>query len=159
MIGLTYAELKALNPYDGSLQRAAKLLGGPHKWKTKVTAAQARDAGIPFDDILWAVSALALTDKEIERRLRLWMADLAARVLHIFERDYPKDERPRNAIIATRQFARGEIGDAAAAAAGAAAWDAAAAAEQEWQFDRLIARLDDPEPNDWPLPIIAKEVA
>lgn len=46
--------------------------------------------------------------------------------------------------------------DAAWAAARHAAWatarDAARAAEQQWQFDRLVAWLSDPEPEDWPLP-------
>ena len=51
-------------------------------------------------------------------------ADCAEHVLHIFERDYPNDKRPREAIEAARAFARGEID----AAAWAAAWSAADAA-------------------------------
>lgn len=48
-----------------------------------------------------------------ERTMRLSAADFAERVLPLFEKERPNDDRPRNAIIAARQFARGEI-DAAA---------------------------------------------
>jgi hypothetical protein len=70
-------------------------------------------------------------------------------VLNIFEKKYPNDKRPREAIEVGRKYARHEIdaaaGDAARAAAGAAAraaaraaaWDAAWAAEKEWQIKQL----------------------
>jgi len=202
---LTYDGLISLSPCADELKRVVRRLGGPEKWNGKqITAAQARDAGISFDSILWAASALARDDKDIDRRLRLWMADCAARVLHIYEKT-ETSTAPREAIIAARQYARGEIEAAAraaraaaraaeaardavrdaAGAAEAAAWaagdaaedaawsaaedaardavrdarnaawaagDAAWAAEERWQFDRLIARLSDDEPEDWPLP-------
>ena len=168
-IGLTYAGLKELQPCADSQKRVARLLGGAKAWNGRtVTAADARQAGCTFDDLVWAASAVARSNPDVERRLRLWIADCAARVLHIYEKtgDSPA---PRAAIVASRQFARGEIrfaawdaawdaaraaGDAGAAA-GAAAWAAGAAAraaEETWQFDRLIARLSDIEPEDWPLP-------
>jgi len=134
---LSYTELKALDPCTDSLRRVAKLMGGAAKWNGKrVNAADARKAGATFDDIVWAASAIARTNTDVDRRLRLWLADCAARVLHIYEREYPADDRVRNTIVASRQFARGEIGAAAWAAAGAdardsawaAAWDAAGAA-------------------------------
>jgi len=134
---LSYTELKALDPCTDSLRRVAKLMGGATKWNGKrVNAADARKAGATFDDIVWAASAIARTNTDVDRRLRLWLADCAARVLHIYEREYPADDRVRNTIVASRQFARGEIGAAAWAAAGAdardsawaAAWDAAGAA-------------------------------
>jgi len=130
---LSYTELKALDPCTDSLRRVAKLMGGATKWNGKrVNAADARKAGATFDDIVWAASAIARTNTDVDRRLRLWLADCAARVLHIYEREYPADDRVRNTIVASRQFARGEIGAAAWAAAGtaarAAAWDAARAA-------------------------------
>ncbi len=98
---------------------------------------------------------------------RLFAADCAEQVLHIFEAERPGDDRPRKAIEAARQFARGEIdaaaedaawdaawaaaGAAAGAAARAAAWDAAwdavwtAArdAECEWQSTRLLEYLEE----------------
>lgn len=197
---LTYDGLIALSPCKEELRRVVRKLGGPKKWNGKqITAARAREAGVSFDNILWTASALARGDQDIERRLRLWMADCAARVLHIYEKTEPS-EAPRKAIIAARQYARGEIGadaraeawgeafDAACdadwasarvaawAAKGAAAWAvaegaawvtagavardaarvaawaAARAAEKDWQFNRLIERLSDNEPEDWPLP-------
>ena len=140
---LTYAELKALQPCEDSLKRVAKLFGGARKWNgRKISASEARSAGATFDDIVWAASALTRKDKDVERRLRLWMADCAARVLHIYEKTGDSDA-PRKAIVAARRFARGEIDEASGAAAGAA--------EEQWQFARLIDRLEG-EPEDWPLP-------
>ena len=52
-----------------------------------------------------------------ERTARLYAADCAERVLPIFERECPNDDRPRKAIEAARAFAYGEIDDAALAAA------------------------------------------
>lgn len=92
-----------------------------------------------------------------DRTLRLFAADCAERTLHIFERDYPNDDRPRKAIEAARLFAEGKIdaaawdaardtardtaraaarvaaGAAARVAAGVAAW----AAERAWQRARF----------------------
>ena len=130
---LTYDELRALKPCSDSLLRVTKLMGGAKKWDgKKIGAEQARKLGATFDDLIWAASALALKNPDVARRLRLWMTDCAARVLHIYEADYPNDDRPRNAIIAARKFARGKIDDAASDAASdaarAAASDAASAA-------------------------------
>lgn len=151
---LTYDELKSLSPCRDDFARVSKLLGDADGWNgNKIDAAKARKAGCTFNDVLWAASALARKDADTERRVRLWMADCAARVLHICEKTESSDA-PRKAIIAARQFARGEIDEAARAAARAAAWDAARAAawdaEQDWQFDRLIERLTG-EPDDIPL--------
>ena len=152
---LTYDELKALSPCRKDFARVSRLLGGEKGWNgNRINAAQARAAGCTFDDILWAASALSRKDRDVERRVRLWMADCAARVLHIYEKT-EKSQAPRNAIIAARQFARGEIDAAAMAAARdaarAAAWAAARDAERAWQFDRLVERLTS-EPDDVPLP-------
>jgi hypothetical protein len=190
---LTYPELVKLKPCPERRAAVAKMFGGARKWNgNPITAQQARDAGATFFDIVWAASALARTSPDVDRRVRLWLADCAAHVLHVFEQDCRGDHRPRHSIVAARQFARGEI-DAAASypardaawaaawaiadaasypardAAWAAAWaasypvnDACAAAwaasypardaEEQWQFDRLIAWLSDPEPQEWPLP-------
>ena len=93
-----------------------------------------------------------------EKTARLFAADCAERVLPIFEKDSPKDDRPRKAIEAARAFARGEIDDAARTAAWDAAWDAAKdaawdaawaaargaaeGAEREWQTERLFQYLN-----------------
>ncbi len=189
MISITYDDLKALNPCPDKMQSVTKLMGGAKAWgRTRIDAAEARKRGASFDDIVWTASAVARSNPDVERRLRLWLADCSARVLHIFEKEYPADTRVRDCIIAGRAFTRGQITDAARAsaraaardaaraaawdaawdaawaaaratawdAARAAAWDAARdaarAAEELWQFDRLILWLSDEEPQDWPLP-------
>jgi hypothetical protein len=63
-----------------------------------------------------------------EKNARLFAADCADHVLHIFEKERPNNDRPRRAIQAARDFALGKIEAAARAAAGAAAGDAAWAA-------------------------------
>lgn len=65
------------------------------------------------------------------RSLRLFAADCAEHVLHIFEKERPTDNRPRKAIEAARAFARGEIDAAAGAAARDAAGDAAGDAARD----------------------------
>lgn len=47
---------------------------------------------------------------ETDRRLvATWAADCAERVLVLFEAEAPTDGRPRDAIVRTRAFARGEL--------------------------------------------------
>ena len=143
-LALTYDEVSALDPCSDNFRKAVKCLGGKAKWNgNKINAATAREAGFTFDMMIWLVSSVSRKDADVERRLRLWLADCAAHVLHIYEKT-ETSEAPRNAIVATRQFARGEID----AAARDAAWDA----EEEWQYDRLVLRLSENEPEDWPLP-------
>jgi len=78
-----------------------------------------------FDDCLWSLRA---TIDDCDVIARLMAADFAEAALPLFEKQRPRDDRPRKAIIAARAFARCEIGAAARAAAGAAAGDAARAA-------------------------------
>ena len=141
---ISVAAIMKFNPCLSSMADARRVLPK----RRRFTTAQARDAGVPFCDILWVLSAMARTDKDVERRLRLWLTDCAARVLHIYEKTEASDA-PRNAIIAARQYARGEIDrDARAAprdAARAAARDAGAAAgaaarDAAWVAARAAAR-------------------
>ena len=73
-----------------------------------------------------------------ERTARLFACDCAERVLPLFERQYPDDPRPRQAIDTARRFAKGQASKderfAAWAAASAAAWNAA------WDAARDAAR-------------------
>ena len=90
------------------------------------------------------------------RQLRHFAADCAERVLPIFEKARPGDDRPRKAIRAARDFADGKISAAARAAAEDAAWAAAedaaraaagaaaGAAERRWQTRRLWRDLEAP---------------
>lgn len=138
---LTYDQLLKLRPCKDRLAVAERKIGGPREWNgKKVAASQARDLGMSFDDLVWAASALARSDKDVQRRLRLWMADCAARVLHIYEKS-ERSDAPRNAVTAARQYARGEIDEAAWSAAWAAASSAAssAAGSDAWSAARAAA--------------------
>jgi hypothetical protein len=86
-------------------------------------------------DCLWALCA-TVKHPEGDKVMRLMAADFAEAVLPIFEKEYPKDDRPRKAIQAARDFANGKITDqerdAASAAAGAASAAAGAAGDAAW---------------------------
>ena len=82
-----------------------------------------------------------------DKTLRFYAADCAKRVLGLYEKQYPKDDRPRKAIQAARDFANGLITEDAADAAANAAYAAYAASanaayaananEKTWQIERL----------------------
>jgi hypothetical protein len=57
-------------------------------------------------------------DRQDQKALALWAADCAEHVLLYFEKEYPKDDRPRKAIEAGRAWARGviKVGEARKAA-------------------------------------------
>jgi hypothetical protein len=105
-------------------------------------------------DCIWSLRA---TEQNCETIKRLFAADCAESVLHIYEDQYPGDDRPRLAIEAARRFAVGEI-DASArdaiairAAAKYAAAGAirAAARDAAWAAVMAAAR----EPACWPAAI------
>ena len=77
------------------------------------------------EDAIWALRAV----DDHKREIRLFAADCAESVLHIYEDAHPGDDRPRKAIEAARRYANGEISaeelEEARAAAGAAARKAA----------------------------------
>jgi len=85
-----------------------------------------------------------------EKTARLFAADCAERVLPIFEREYPDDDRPRKAIQAARDFVDGKIsrdelyaaGEAGYVAA-SAAWSAAGDSERAWQTGKLFEYLEE----------------
>ena len=65
------------------------------------------------------------------RLLAAWAADCAERVLPLFTRKYPDDDRPRLAIEAARAWSRGEISVGAAREAAFGAHEAAREATDE----------------------------
>ena len=147
---ITFAKAKSEGACDAGYRKMGEHLGGITKY--------GRNTPVPIEtifdvcglhDAIWALIAV-----KADRELRLFAADCAERVLPIYEKQYPDDQRPRQVIEAARAFTRGEISDAARDAAGdAAAWsaaiaalaaarvaaarDAAWAAEQKWQDERL----------------------
>ena len=87
---------------------------------------------IPYDDRTW-LARKALPSAENHRIWRLWGIACAESVLHIFEKNNPKDDRPRKCIEAAKAFIDGKISEdeleiarSAASAAYASAADAAA---------------------------------
>jgi hypothetical protein len=61
---------------------------------------------IKFTDASINNSIIDLVKKSDHKKLAIWAADCAERVLHYFEDEYPKDGRPRKAIEACREWAR-----------------------------------------------------
>ena len=53
-------------------------------------------------------TAQGMTETD-RRAVAVWAADCAERVLSLFEREAPDDDRARDAIVRTRAFARGEL--------------------------------------------------
>ena len=140
---LTRTQFLALDSCPGARRRINDALGGEDGWASPVTAAQARAAGATLGDLIWVAEKIAMTDTDVERRLRLWLADCAAHVLHIYER-IGKSKAPRDAIVAARQSARGDIGADDLTAARAAAWAAVrdagnAAMDAAWEAARAAA--------------------
>lgn len=90
-----------------------------------------------LDDALWALRAVPPEQAVLRDKIaRLLACDYAARVLHMRERAYPDDTRPRDCIVVARRFAVGrataeelEAVWAAAGAGGEAAWAAAGEAD------------------------------
>jgi len=130
----------------------AKAVGGIKKYGL--------DTPIPLDkilevcglnDTLWT---LGIVLEPADREIRLFVCDCVERVLPLFEKKYPDDNRPRQAIETARKFANGQANkvelDAAdvAWAAGAGARNVAGAAgagareaEREWQREKLLEML------------------
>lgn len=198
-LAITLEDLKALQPCKDRMDVVTNLIA----WNGRaVTAAEAKAAGVSFDDLVWAASSVARNDKAVGRLLRHWTADCAVRVLHIFEKQHPSDMRVRDCIKAARDYANGKIDDTARAAARAPAWAAAwaadgaakiaaeaaveaaganawtdgaasaaagasveaaaedaRAAEEQWQFDRLVEWLSDDEPTPLAIPEIQHATA
>ncbi len=89
------------------------------------------DEPLPFSTIIQAVGVRAayncldsLAEEHKPAILRL-MADVAERVLPVFEKKYPDDKRPREAIQAVRDFADGKITEEELEVKKEAAWIAA----------------------------------
>jgi hypothetical protein len=90
-----------------------------------------------INDALWTLRAVTPEQASERNRIaRLSACDCAEAVLPLFERDFPADNRPREAIRLSRLFAHGEATEDQLAAASDAAWAAWAAA---WAAARAAA--------------------
>ena len=101
-----------------------------------------------FHEDKWVTRRLRLVrrlDTWNERTARLFACDCAEHVLPVFERRYPKDHRPHEAIAVARRYANGHATGEELIAAGVAAWDAAwdaawaAAGDAAWAAARDAA--------------------
>ena len=115
----TLNKIKAAHPCKGSWQKLRAHLG-----KT-----EADDAPLSFqtilesnglDDAIWC-----LRTHSDDTKVRLFNCDIAEHVLHIYQAQFPDDDRPEKAITASRAFARGEVDKNELSAARDAARDAA----------------------------------
>jgi len=138
---ITKEYLKSLNPCE---DRYRHYLDHYKDWSG--TLEQFLDLeGLTHEDKKWVF--VRSIDKD---NLRFVAADLAERVLYIYENKYPSDDRPRKAIKAARSGsadaayaaarAAADAADAAYAAARAAAADAYAAADAAARAAAYAAR-------------------
>jgi hypothetical protein len=146
MSELTIEQLMRWNPcYDRD--RILEIANG----KTEMTAIEIANLDIPVEDRLWVLLRPHFFS---ESDLRMIVAAFAEQSLKYFERYYPDDARPRDAIKASRLFSLCEISAAARDAARDAAWAAArdaasdaardaawdAASDAAWAAARAAAR-------------------
>ena len=136
MMTTTFRQLRDKKACSDRYAHLVNALGGIEVYgdETPITLLQILDSN-GVEDALWAIRACNMTTKE-QKEVQLLACDYAERVLHIYENQYPGDNRPRNAIETKRRWINGDAtakelkGVAAAAnAAYVAAANAAAAAD------------------------------
>ncbi len=143
MLTLTFASLRKAGACPERYRVLAKFKGSVRKWgKDKPFPLVEVLESNGLDDALWAFRCCEPID-ERDRLSKLFACDCAERVLYLYEKEYPKDGRPRQAIEIARKFAVGEATQvelaaawdtrvAARAATENAAWDAWAAWAAVW---------------------------
>ena len=145
MLHTTFAKAHDADACVESYRKMGKALGGIKKYgRTKPIPLTKVLEVCGLDDALWCLPH-CIEQGQAERIARLFACDCAERVLPLFEKERPGDDRPRAAILVARAYANGEAtierldaaGDAARAAA-RAAW----AAERGWQERRFLQYLN-----------------
>lgn len=111
VLSTSFALLHEADACKNRYVHLAKALGG--------ITAYGKDTPIPLtlvletnglNDALWAFWAVQPEQRKLSQRVaRLFATDCLERVLHLYERECPNDARPRKAIEAMREFARGEL--------------------------------------------------
>lgn len=145
MIYTTFQLAKQARACTESYRKFAKHVGGVPKYGAS-TPIPLTDllAVCGLDDTLWVLAhCCTLPDKAL-KLLRLFLCDCADHVLPIYEKVYPKDNRPRNYMVMTRRFLDGaatfqELEVASAATWGAARDIARAVAWAAWETARAAA--------------------
>jgi hypothetical protein len=123
MLNTSLDELRMLHPCGEGIDIADRALP-----EQPFTAAEARDYGISFDDILWGIAALARHKTEINQRLHAWLDDCAIHSRSLAGEEYPLQQRQSDEIHRRRDFEQQRL-DAAVRAvtryAGRVGWAAA----------------------------------
>ncbi len=161
----TLSKIREQLPCEDGYIKLCKNLGGVRKYGAETPLKFSRiieSNGV--EDAIWCLRTIC---PKHEKEVRLFAADAAESVLHLYEEKYPDEEGPRKATQAARDFAEGRItiedlctayaaadaayaaADAAYAAADAAdaaladadAAIAASAAERNTQSKMLIERF------------------
>ena len=165
MLHTTFAKAREAGACPSSYRKFAEFKGGVKAWGENNPFPLSEVLEVcGLDDALWC---LRIVIEPADREVRLLACDYAERVLSIWEKRFPDDKRPRQAIETSRRFAEGkatrdELVKAEAAAVEAAveatawAWTARAAAwavvetaawameawaAQQWQTQRRIELL------------------
>jgi len=107
MLHTTFRRAKEANACIWSYRKFAKFKGGVKKWgyDTPFPLSEVLEV-CGLDDTLWA---LQIVIEPADKEIRLLACDYAKRVLPIFEKRFPEDKRPRQAIEASRKYAQGKI--------------------------------------------------
>ena len=134
MLSITVEQMHGMHPCgwdkenngkNYTRERVTELWGG----KKSLTPLEISALDIPAADRLWVLLRPEIIPEKLLHELACQFAEYS---LHIFEKKYPDDKRPRLAIEAKRAWIKGEISDEelsiARDAAGDAAWAARAAA-------------------------------
>ena len=142
-ITTTLAKIREHKPCRLGWAKLHKSLGGIKSYglHTPVKFSQIAESN-GLEDAVWCLRSIC---PEHEKEVRLFAADCAESVLHLYEKEH-EDTRPRDAIQAARDFANGLIDDdfraAACSAARDTAWYAAWSAEAAASYSREAARAD-----------------
>lgn len=119
----TLAAIRANGPCAEGWALLLKNLKAEPSDDREVSLLEILDSNGPWDCV-WAFRAVDGFDRE----KRLTGCYMARCVLPLYEKRYPDDKRPRNAVETAERFAKGNATGKELAAAADAAWDAAGAA-------------------------------
>jgi len=147
MLTTTFRLAREADACPESYKAVAKALGGIKAYGQDTPVPLARILELQgLGDALWCLRyVIPEQQAEADKLARLFACDCAEHVLPLFEKEYPGDKRPRQAIEVARQYAKGEASTeelrAAAWVAGAAARDVAGVASRAaWAASRAAAK-------------------
>ena len=128
----TLKAIRGASPCDPGWKKLIKSLGGVRRFglETPLSVSDVLDSN-DMEDALWVLSHAC--GAEGERLCHLFACDVAERVLHIYEKHSPGDDRVRNAIAVKRRWIAGQAANEELNAAEKAAWAAEEAAWASWE--------------------------